>query len=78
MNWYLKTLNQYADFKGRARRKEYWMFVLFNAIFTYAAIILNGILGINTGFKFLYSLVLIIPGLTVGLRRLHDAGKADG
>jgi uncharacterized membrane protein YhaH (DUF805 family) len=33
MNWYLKVLKQYSDFSGRARRKEYWMFILFNLIF---------------------------------------------
>ena len=35
MNWYLKVWKQYADFSGRARRKEYWMFVLFNMIFMF-------------------------------------------
>ena len=37
MNWYLKVLKQYADFNGRARRQEYWMFILFNIIFSIAA-----------------------------------------
>ena len=32
MNWYLKCLRQYADFNGRARRTEYWMFALFNPL----------------------------------------------
>jgi uncharacterized membrane protein YhaH (DUF805 family) len=32
MNWYLQALKKYADFSGRARRKEYWFFVLFNII----------------------------------------------
>ena len=32
MNWYLAVLKNYAGFGGRARRKEYWMFVLFNFI----------------------------------------------
>lgn len=32
MNWYLKVLGNYAAFRGRARRKEYWMFILFNQI----------------------------------------------
>jgi len=39
MNWYLKVLKLYADFSGRARRKEYWMFVLFNMIFAIVAAI---------------------------------------
>lgn len=32
MQWFLKCLTQYADFTGRARRKEYWMFVLFSLL----------------------------------------------
>ena len=45
MNWYLKVLGQYADFSGRARRTEFWMFILFNAIFAAVAAIVGQILG---------------------------------
>ncbi|MDR1006016.1 MAG: DUF805 domain-containing protein [Bacteroidales bacterium] len=51
MNYFIYCLKHYADFKGRARRKEYWMFVLFNAIFAIAAIILDNILGFNFRFS---------------------------
>jgi len=82
MNWYLKVLRQYTDFNGRARRKEYWMFVLFNIII---GIVLAGVdmgmgtLDTNSGFGVLsglYSLAVFIPGLAVGVRRLHDIGKS--
>jgi len=82
MNWYLKVLKQYADFSGRARRKEYWMFALFNVIFIIVAMILDNILGTTTGglpygvFYFLYVLAIFIPGLAVSVRRLHDVGKS--
>lgn len=82
MNWYLKVLNQYADFSGRARRKEYWMFVLFNMIFAIVAMILDNVLGIAwelIGYGPLYALyllVMFIPGLAVSVRRLHDVGKS--
>ncbi len=82
MNWYLKVLKQYADFNGRARRKEYWMFVLFNMIFAIFAMILDNVLGLTAGelpygvFYFLYALVVLIPGLAVSVRRLHDIGKS--
>jgi uncharacterized membrane protein YhaH (DUF805 family) len=82
MNWYLKVLKQYADFSGRARRKEYWMFALFNSIFTIIAMILDNVLGLTAGelpygvFYFLYSLAVLIPGLAVAVRRLHDVGKS--
>jgi len=82
MNWYLKVLKQYADFSGRARRKEYWMFALFNVIFIASAMILDTVLGVTIGelpsgvFYFLYSLAVLIPGLAVYVRRLHDIGKS--
>ncbi len=82
MNWYLKVLKQYADFSGRARRKEYWMFVLFNMIFANVATILDNVLGIAMeGIGYgplcgLYVLAMLIPGLAVAVRRLHDVGKS--
>ena len=82
MNWYLKCWKQYADFSGRARRKEYWMFVLFNIIVAIIAGIIDGVLGlINPEIGFgvfggLYSLAAFIPGLAVSVRRLHDIGKS--
>jgi len=82
MNWYLKVLKQYAVFRGRSRRKEYWSFLLFNIFLSLLAIILDNIIGIAIkGFGFgpiygLYSLAIIIPGLAVAVRRLHDVGKS--
>jgi uncharacterized membrane protein YhaH (DUF805 family) len=82
MNYYLKVLKQYADFSGRARRKEYWMFSLFNLIFAIVVIILENILGIAiNGVGYgplygLYTLAVLIPGLAVAVRRLHDVGKS--
>jgi len=82
MNWYLAVLKNYAGFSGRARRKEYWMFVLFNIIFAIAAMILDNIFGIamkGVGYGPIYGLYLlavIIPGLAVAVRRLHDVGKS--
>ena len=82
MKWYLKVFKQYVDFSGRARRTEYWMFVLFNIIFAIAAMILDNVLGtamqgIGYGPIYgLYVLALLIPGLAVSVRRLHDVGKS--
>ncbi len=78
MNWYLKVLKQYADFNGRARRKEYWMFFLINMIISYALaffpllIDLPELAIVST----LYSLALFLPSIAVGVRRLHDVGKS--
>ena len=82
MNWYLKALNQYAVFNGRARRKEYWMFVLFNFIFALSTIVLDNLFGTairGLGYGpvyILYVLAVFIPGLAVSVRRLHDVGKS--
>jgi len=82
MNWYLAVLKKYAVFSGRARRKEYWMFVLFNIIFTIVAVILDNVLGtaieeLGYGlFYIVYGLAVIIPALAVTVRRLHDTGKS--
>ncbi len=82
MNWYLAVLKNYATFSGRARRKEYWMFFLFNLIFAIVAAILDNILGIaikSIGYGpiyIIYALAVFIPGLAVAVRRLHDMGKS--
>ena len=83
MEWYIKALRHYIDFNGRARRKEYWMFVLFNSIFAISAILLDNILGITFGrdifygpFYILYGLITFLPNLAVAVRRLHDIGKS--
>ena len=83
MNWYLKVLQQYTDFSGRARRKEYWMFFLFNMIFAFCAAIIDNILGLKFnqdipyGFLYLvYGLFTFLPGIAVLVRRLHDVGKS--
>ena len=75
-------MKQYADFDGRARRTEYWMFVLFNMIFSVVAVVLDNVLGIameGIGYGPLYGLyvlAMIIPSLAVAVRRLHDTGKS--
>lgn len=76
MEWYLKVvLDNYANFYGRARRKEYWMFALFNFIFALITGLIDGFFGISFLYL-LYALGLFIPYLAVGIRRLHDIGKS--
>ncbi len=82
MSWWLAAMKKYVDFSGRARRKEYWMFVLFNLIFMILALILDAILGSaneNLGyglFYTLFSLGILLPTWSVTVRRLHDVGKS--
>lgn len=82
MNWYLKALKQYADFNGRSRRKEYWMFLLVNMMVAFILIVLDNLLGLASetlGYGPLYGVYLlatILPGLALSVRRLHDIGKS--
>lgn len=90
MNWYIRVLKKYAVFSGRARRKEYWMFVLFNFIFSLVASLLNLVIfeigmaavGLSPLFimssfiPIVYAIAVFVPGLAVSVRRLHDIGKS--
>ncbi|MDX6381746.1 MAG: hypothetical protein QOI57_2770 [Rubrobacteraceae bacterium] len=82
MNCYLEVLKKYAVFSGRARRKEYWMFFLFNLIITLVLALIDSLtgtfssqagLGLLSG---LYSLAVLIPSIAVTVRRLHDTGRS--
>ena len=81
MEWYLKVINSYFDLNGRARRKEYWMFVLINSIISIVSFYLDNILGttfaIGYGPIYIgYGLAVLIPSIAVAIRRLHDVGKS--
>ncbi len=84
MKWYLKVLiNNYATFSGRARRKEFWMFTLFNLIIlislTFLIDFIDNLIGGNEVLTFvilIYFLGIILPTLGVISRRLHDTGKS--
>lgn len=79
MNWYLTVVrDNYANFSGRARRSEYWYFVLCSMIIS---IVLSFVLPLILGFfgliiSMLYSAAVLIPSLAVAVRRLHDIGKS--
>lgn len=79
MNYYLACFKKYADFKGRAQRAEYWYFVLFNSLISFA-INFFGFFGIDSkivlGLAILYVLATFIPSLAVLVRRLHDTGHS--
>jgi uncharacterized membrane protein YhaH (DUF805 family) len=76
MKWYFMVLKKYADFNGRARRSEYWYFVLFN----YLVQLLIGYIGLytfeNPYFGTIYFLAVFIPYIAVGVRRMHDVNKS--
>ena len=74
MNYYLKVLQNYATFSGRARRSEYWYFTLFNFIIA----IVVGFVNVLTKMPIstIYYLAVLIPTIAVGVRRMHDVGKS--
>jgi uncharacterized membrane protein YhaH (DUF805 family) len=75
MEWYLGVLKKYVVFEGRARRKEYWMFFLFNIIISVVLAIIDGIIGTAGILGGLYALAVLLPGIAVTVRRLHDTGR---
>ncbi|MGD0398925.1 MAG: DUF805 domain-containing protein [Syntrophobacteraceae bacterium] len=81
MNWYIEVLRKYAVFSGRARRKEYWMFFLFNMIIFCVLSVIEDILRIapqtnGSVLASIYALGILIPGIAVGVRRLHDTNRS--
>jgi uncharacterized membrane protein YhaH (DUF805 family) len=82
MKWYLEVLRNYAVFEGRARRKEYWMFLLLHTLFAVGLAFIDGLTGtfdeeVGVGaLSGLYLLALALPALAVNVRRLHDRGRS--
>ena len=75
MDWYLAVLKKYAVFAGRARRKEFWMFVLFNLIISIVLGIVESIIKTGGILGGIYALAVLIPSIAVGVRRLHDIDR---
>ena len=75
MNYYLKVLQNYATFSGRARRSEYWYFVLVNVIISVVFGFVGGLIQVPQ-LANIYTLAVLIPSIAVGVRRMHDVGKS--
>ena len=81
MNWYGEALKKYATFEGRSRRKEYWFFALFNFLILVGLSIVDVLLGVfsmDAGIGLLsglYLLGVLLPGIAVQVRRLHDTNR---
>jgi len=82
VGWYFAVLSKYAVFSGRARRREYWFFTLFNALIVLGLSVVGSVLsgssavGIFGMFSIIYGLGVLIPSLAVTVRRLHDTGRS--
>jgi uncharacterized membrane protein YhaH (DUF805 family) len=75
MKWYVAVLKKYADFNGRARRSEYWFFVLFSIIISIVLSLCDEFLKTKY-LNNLYSLAVLVPSIAVAVRRMHDINKS--
>jgi uncharacterized membrane protein YhaH (DUF805 family) len=90
MKWFIKVLKQYADFKSRARRKEYWMFYLVSTIVSWAILGILSLFLVNLSqdkpsedmlaffgiIYYIYLFAMKVPSIAVSVRRLHDVNKS--
>jgi uncharacterized membrane protein YhaH (DUF805 family) len=82
MQWFMTALQKWADFSGRARRREYWFFLLVYLVIYIVLTIVDtmvGLLNAATGIGILgglFALAMLIPSISVGVRRLHDTGRS--
>jgi len=87
MHWYLTALKKYATLDGRARRSEYWMFILFDVLFSFLSFVIGAVIGntlsgsgelsgLGFGLFLFYLAVTLMPKLSVTVRRFHDTGRS--
>ena len=80
MEWFMKALRQYAVFKGRARRKEFWFFQLFCFLFGIGLLAVLFLVGMKPeaaeGVLNVLGIALLLPSLAVMVRRLHDTDRS--
>ncbi|WP_286971219.1 DUF805 domain-containing protein [Flavobacterium sp. UBA4854] len=70
------VFENYANFSGRARRQEYWMFFLVNLIISFVLGFIAGLVSPSLVIiANIYSLAVLLPGIAVAVRRMHDVGK---
>lgn len=73
---YVLMFKRWSDFEGKSNLKEFWMAILINFIITLILQALGQAVDILTIVGFIYSLVVLIPSISLGIRRLHDIGKS--
>ncbi|MBO0589251.1 DUF805 domain-containing protein [Sporosarcina sp. E16_8] len=81
MSWIIESFRNTFNFSGRARRTEYWLFYLFTIVISFIMSIVDIALGLDFSdelgvFTLIFLLIILIPGLSVTVRRLHDSGKS--
>ncbi len=74
-SYFTKVLKNYANFEGRARRAEYWYFVLYNLIISFGIGFVGGMISLPW-LGNIYSLAVLLPAIAVSIRRMHDINKS--
>ncbi|WP_176470429.1 DUF805 domain-containing protein [Pseudomonas fluorescens] len=74
--WYVELLKKYALFSGRSRRQEYWLFILVTFLVYMLVPYLDREALTGTLFSYLYSLAVLVPGIAVAVRRMHDTDRS--
>ena len=76
MNGYLATLKKYATFGGRARRSEYWLFVLFSMIIAALLSVVDYLVESPGILAMVFGVAILLPYIAVGVRRMHDTNRS--
>ncbi len=75
MEHFIDAFKNFANFSGRARRTQYWMFTLFVYIIMIAVMIVEAFIG-TVFIAVLFVLAIIVPSISIAARRLHDTGRS--
>jgi uncharacterized membrane protein YhaH (DUF805 family) len=75
-NWFILPFKRTADFNGRSGRSEFWTFAIINTILLFVLFYSAELSNILNFIAKLYTLLIIVPSIAVGIRRLHDIGKS--
>lgn len=75
MKDFVDALKNYANFKGRTRRKSFWIFILISMGISVLLSVIGGMIDFNF-LSTIYGLAILLPSLAIGARRMHDAGKS--
>lgn len=76
MEYYIDAFRNYVNFKGRATRKQFWMFVLFSCLAGFALGFIGAVIPALAFLGSIYNLGVLLPSLAIGARRLHDTDRS--
>jgi uncharacterized membrane protein YhaH (DUF805 family) len=73
---FMNVLKKYAEFSGRARRQEYWMFTLIYILMYAGLAVVEGMILGTPFISSIFLLAMFLPTISVAIRRLHDTGRS--